>query len=315
MEEKIRLGISSCLLGNKVRYDGQDKLDKYLRDTLGKFVEWVPVCPEVECGLTVPREAMRLVGKIESPRLLTQKTKIDYTDKMLSWADAKLKELEKLELCGFVFKSKSPSSGMKNIKVYAENGGPAVKKGVGIFAAEFMKRFPSVPVEEDGRLNDPPLRENFIDKVYTYKRWRKMLSESKKPAALINFHSDHKLLIMSHSPAHLYKMGPMLGSEKITSETFDKYFAMLMESLSLKSTVSKNVNVLQHAAGYFKKLISSDDKKELQKIIDNYHKHLLPLSATLILFDHYINKYDMTYLKRQCFFNPYPEELGLRNYL
>lgn len=315
MEEKIKLGISSCLLGNKVRYDGQDKLDKYLRDTLGKFVEWLPVCPETECGLSVPREAMRLVGKIDNPRLITQKTKIDYTDKMLSWADAKLKELEKLELCGFVFKSKSPSSGMKNVKVYSENGGPAVKKGVGLFAAAFMKRFPDIPVEEDGRLNDPPLKENFIDKVYTYSRWKKMLAESRKPAALINFHSDHKLLIMAHSPTHLYKMGPLLGAGKITAETFDQYFAMLMESLSLKSTVSKNVNVLMHAAGYFKKLISSEDKKELQKIILDYHKKLLPLSAALVLLMHYINKYNIAYLKRQCFFTPYPEELGLRNYL
>ena len=169
MEAKVRIGISSCLLGENVRYDGGHKLDHYLVETLGKYIEWVPICPEVEYGLSVPREAMRLVGDPESPRLVTLSTGIDHTDGMHAWANKKLKDLEKSDLCGFIFKSRSPSSGYKGVKVHSSSGMPA-RMGTGIFAAAFIKHFPLVPVEDDERLHDPQLRENFIEQIFVFQR-------------------------------------------------------------------------------------------------------------------------------------------------
>jgi uncharacterized protein YbbK (DUF523 family) len=194
VNDRIKLGISSCLLGENVRYDGGHKLDRYLRDIVGQFVEWVPVCPEVECGLSIPREAMRLVGDIENPRLVTARTGIDHTERMKKWAKQKLEQLEKEDLCGFVFKSKSPSSGMRGIKVYNKAGIPS-KKGIGIFAKAFMERFTLMPVEDEGRLNDAGLRENFIERIFVYNRWKNLTKNNPNISGLVDFHTDHKWLI------------------------------------------------------------------------------------------------------------------------
>ena len=175
MENVIKIGISSCLLGQNVRYDGGHKLDRYLRDTLGQFVQWVPVCPEVESGLPVPRDAMHLTVKSGETRLVTIRTGIDHTERMLMWADGRLSELEKLDLCGFVFKSRSPSSGMQGVKVYSPSGA-VVHKASGLFAGAFMKRFPHIPAEDEGRLKDPGLRENFIERVFAY--WASLQCDS-----------------------------------------------------------------------------------------------------------------------------------------
>ena len=175
---KMRLGISRCLLGDNVRYDGGNALDRYLRDTLGLYVEYVPVCPEAECGLGIPREAMRLTGDPKRPRLVTRRTGIDHTDRMESWARGRVAELAKENLCGFVFKSDSPSSGMERVKVYDNQGAPK-KIGVGIFARIFMERFPLLPVEEEGRLHDPVLRESFIERIFTCKRYAEAMAEAK----------------------------------------------------------------------------------------------------------------------------------------
>src|SRR5512135_121000 len=173
--EKIKLGVSSCLLGEKVRYDGGHKLDHYITETLGRYVDWVPVCPEVEYGLPVPREAMHLSGTAEAPRLVGSRTGVDHTDGMNMWARQRLDELEKERLCGFIFKSRSPSSGMRGVKVYGGSGRPS-NSGIGIFAAAFMQRFPLVPVEDEGRLHDPSLRENFIERVFVLRRWKQVSS-------------------------------------------------------------------------------------------------------------------------------------------
>lgn len=174
MKSKIKIGISSCLLGEKVRYDGGHKLDHYLHDTLGRFVQWIPVCPEVECGLPVPREAMRLVGDPDSPRLMTRTGRVDHTPRMMKWARKRLKELEGEDLSGFIFKSRSPSSGLRRVKVYGPSGTPSAK-GTGIFARAFINRFPVVPVEDDERLHNPQLRENFIERLFVYRRWKDIL--------------------------------------------------------------------------------------------------------------------------------------------
>jgi len=315
MEMKIRLGISACLLGEEVRYDGGHKHDRYLTDTLGRYVEYVPVCPEVEAGFGIPREAMRLEGDPNAPHLVTRRTKRDLTESMLAWAKKRALELEGQDLCGFIFKSRSPSSGMERIAVYNEKGMP-VKKGIGLFARVFMDHFPLVPVEEEGRLHDPKLRENFIECVFVLKRWRECLSRGKSRRGLINFHTNHKLLILSHSPKHYQMMGSLVGQAKTFTldELYESYQGMLMEALRLKTTIKKNANVLQHMMGYFKKELSSDEKQELLEIIALYREVHVPLIVPITLMNHYIRKYDQPYLKEQYYLQPHPIELQLRNH-
>ena len=315
MEMRIRLGISACLLGEKVRYDGGHKLDRYLTDTLGRYVEYVPVCPEAEAGFGIPREAMHLEGDPNAPRLVTRQTKQDLTEPMLAWAKKRVLELEAQGLCGFVFKSRSPSSGMERVPVYNEKGMPA-KKGVGLFARTFMDHFPLLPVEDEGRLHDPKLRENFIECVFVFKRWREALSRGKSRRGLINFHTKHKLLILSHSPKHYRMMGRLVGQAKAFAldELYLTYQRLLLEALRLKTTVKKNTDVLQHMMGYFKKQLSSDEKQELIEIIGLYREGYVPLIVPVTLMNHYIRKYDQPYLKEQYYLQPHPVELQLRNH-
>jgi len=316
MENKIKLGISSCLLGEKVRYDGGHKLDPYLRETLGQYVTWLPVCPEVEYGLSVPREAMHLVGTEEGPRLMTTHTGVDHTDGMRRWAGQRINELEKEDLCGFVFKSKSPSSGMRGVKVYNPSGIP-VRTGVGIFAGAFMEHFPLLPVEDDGRLQDPALRENFIERVFVFRRWKKFQDDGIKIKGLVSFHTDHKLLILSHSVRHYRTLGSMVAGAKYyePEKLHSEYIYDLMAGLKFLSTVKKNTNVLHHILGYFKKMISSGEKQELLEVIENYHKGYVPLIVPVTLIRHYVRKYGEQYLARQHYLNPHPVELMLRNHV
>lgn len=316
MAEKIKLGISSCLLGEHVRYDGSHKLDYYLVDTLGKYVQWVPVCPEVESGLPVPREAMRLVGDPRFPRLLTRKSGIDHTERMLTWLQRKFWELEKENLCGFIFKSRSPSSGIKGVKVYTPAGMPG-RTGKGIFGGGFIERFPLVPAEDDGRLHDPDLRENFIERVFVFKRWQDLLDKGAHPGGLVEFHTRHKLMIMAHSQKHYRQLGRSVADAKKLQrkELLSHYITLLMDALKLIATVKKNTNVLMHITGYFKKQLSSDEKKELLDVIENYHKGLVPLIVPVVLINHYVRKYDEPYLKTQYYLKPSPVELMLRNHV
>ena len=312
----IKLGISSCLLGEAVRWNGTHKLDRFLVDTLGKFVEYIPVCPEVECGFSIPREPFRLVGDPSSPRLVTSRTKIDYTERMTDWACKRVRELEKEDLCGFIFKSKSPSSGMEAVKVYNEKGVP-VKKGVGVFARAFMEHFPLLPVEDDGRLHDPKLRENFIERIFAFKRWRERLDQKQSRGGLVDFHTRHKMLILSHSPEHYRVMGRLVARAKEVppKELYEGYQKLFMEALRLKTTPKKNANVLNHILGYFKESLSGDEKQELLEIIDLYRQGTVPLIVPVTLINHYVRKYDQPYLKEQYYLYPHPLELQLRNHV
>ena len=316
MENKIKLGISSCLIGEKVRYDGGHKLDHYLKETLGQYVDWLPVCPEVEYGLPVPREAMHLVVTEEGPRLVTSRTGMDHTEGMRRWAGQRLNELGNEGLCGFIFKSRSPSSGMRGVKVYNPSGIP-VRRGVGIFAGAFMERFPLIPVEDDGRLQNPALRENFIERVFVFRRWKEFQGRSGKIKDLVSFHTDHKLLILSHSIKHYRGLGNMVASAKRyrPEKLHFEYIGNLMEGLKLLSTTKKNTDVLNHMLGYFKKMISSDEKQELLEVIENYHGGLVPLIVPVTVIKHYVRKYGEKYLARQHYLNPHPAELMLRNHV
>lgn len=315
MTDKIRIGVSSCLLGLKVRYDGGHKYDPFLVCTLGEFVEYVPVCPEVEAGFPIPREAFHLVGPSDAPRLVTQKTGIDVTERMKQWADHRLKELEAEDLCGFIFKSRSPSSGMERVKVYNDSG-MAEKTGVGIFARAFMDRFPWVPVEEDGRLQDIVLRENFIVRIFAYRRWKEWMAGKPSVSRLVEFHSRHKLLLMAHSPVIARDLGKRVagGRTKTPALLYDDYLRQFLEALTFKATVKKNTNVLMHMMGYFKKQLSADEKQELLRAIENYRLGYIPLLVPLVLIQHYVRKYGQMYLKEQYYLDPHPLELKLRNH-
>lgn len=322
--KKIRLGISSCLLGNPVRFDGGHKKDQWLVNTLGEYVEYIPVCPEVEMGLPIPRETLRLVGNPEDPRLVTTKTYQDHTTQMKEFSARRIAELEHEHLCGFVFKRASPSSGMERVKVYkdvdpkeAKNAGAPSLKGVGVFARAFMEHFPLLPVEEEGRLGDPNLRENFIERIFVMQRWRDLLEQPFTLGKLVEFHTRHKLLIMSHSVVHYRAMGKLVaqGKQVAPEELIEQYQTELLTALKIRATVKKHTNVLQHIAGYFKKKLSADEKQELQEIIERYHARLVPLIVPLTLCNHYVRKYGEEYLASQWYLNPHPVELKLRNHV
>lgn len=259
---------------------------------------------------------MRLVGDPEAPRLVTGKTGIDHTAGMLKWAGNRLKELEQERLCGFIFKSRSPSSGIRGIKVYSRTGLPG-KTGAGIFGGAFQKHFPLLPAEDDGRLRDPSLRENFIERIFVFKRWQEFLLSGSALKDLVSFHAKHKLLIMAHSPKHYSALGRLVAGAKGKNrkKLVEEYIAILMDGLRMLATVKKNTNVLMHGMGYFKKRISGDEKRELRELIKNYHRGLIPLVVPVTLLNHYVRKFDEPYLKHQYYLNSHSVELMLRNHV
>jgi uncharacterized protein YbgA (DUF1722 family)/uncharacterized protein YbbK (DUF523 family) len=315
MMQKPRVGISSCLLGENVRYDGGHKLDHYLRDILGRYVEFVPVCPEVECGMGIPREAVRLVSVSGSIRLMTFRTNRDMTERMRSWMGERLKELADLSLCGFIFKSRSPSSGLRSIKVYTETG--VRNNGIGMFAQGFLEHLRPVPVEDDGRLHDDWLRENFIERIFVMHRWYELIAAGKSLNRLMDFHACHKYLLMAHCPKTLKQLGALLaqGKDYELDQLYDTYLGALSPALQKIATVKKNTNVLLHIMGYFKKDLSTDEKAEMKETIDRYHEGLVPLLVPITLINHYVRKYRPVYLTHQIYLNPHPLELMLRNHV
>lgn len=315
MMQPVKIGVSACLLGEHVRYDGGHKHDRYITDTLGEYFSFISVCPEAECGLPIPREAMRLEGDPLAPRLITRQTRVDKTEQMLTYCSAKVNELANEELCGFIFKKDSPSSGLFRVKVY--NNGQARKVGSGLFAAAMARRFVLLPMEEEGRLNDPAIRENFIERVFSYRRWKDFAASSPSVGRLVEFHTGNKLLLMAHSPQIYREMGALVAhaSEVELRDLLPRYEELFMRGLALHATVKKNTNVLQHIMGYFKQQLSPGEKAELLEVIGQYHDHLLPLIVPLTLLRHYIGKYDQQYLKRQLYLSPHPSQLMLRNHV
>jgi len=318
MPASLRLGVSACLLGRSVRYDGGHKRDAYIVDTLGRHVTFVPVCPEVEAGFGVPREPMRLMGKPEAPCLVTTKTRVELTERMRAFAARRVEELADENLAGYLFKSKSPSCGFSRTKVYTEQG-MAVPRGVGLFARAFMDRFPLVPVEDEGRLHDPGLREAFIEKLFTLARFREALAGDGAGgllARLIGFTADHKLLLMAHSPELARQIGRLTAGakERPVEAVLAAYEALLMHALDRPATPAKHVNVLQHIMGYFKKVLTADAKAELLEAIAAYRQGSLPRLVPVTLLLHYARHYNVAYLRGQVYLHPRPLELTLRNH-
>lgn len=314
MSNPINVAVSSCLLGEMVRYDGGHKHDHYITDTLGRFFTFVPVCPEVGCGLPIPREAMRLEGDPEEPRLVTVRTRIDLTDQMRDYCHRKVLELEKADLCGYIFKKGSPSSGLYRVKVY--NRGVPAKTGRGLFADAFVRHFPLVPVEEEGRLYDMGIRENFIERVFAFRAWKDFLAGTREMGSLVAFHTARKLQVMAHSPEIYREMGRLvaLGKAMAREELLDRYQELMMRALTLHATIKKNSNVLSHIMGYFKRQLTADEKAELLEVLGSYHDGLVPLIVPVTLLRHYVRKYNQEYLKKQTYLSPHPMELMLRNH-
>jgi uncharacterized protein YbgA (DUF1722 family)/uncharacterized protein YbbK (DUF523 family) len=312
----LRLGISRCLLGDEVRFDGGHKKDSFLTDVFGRYVEWVPVCPEVEAGLGTPREAMRLVGDPQGPRLVTIKSGTDHTRALESMTTNRITQLMELDLSGYVFKKGSPSCGIERVRIYNEHGMPN-RNGVGLFARAFIEQFPLIPVEEEGRLCEPTLRENFIERVFCYRRWQNLVQSGMTRQALVQFHTIHKYLLLAHSPQQNEVLGRLVGQahQHHLKELAYRYGELFMKALAVKATVRKHVNVLQHILGYFKERLGAHEYAELLGVIGDYHHGLTPLIVPLTLIKHYVQIFDVSYIRDQVYLNPHPKELMLRNHV
>jgi uncharacterized protein YbgA (DUF1722 family)/uncharacterized protein YbbK (DUF523 family) len=314
--EEIRIGISSCLLGHKVRYDGGHKKDSLVTGALSQFMTFVAVCPEVEVGMPVPRPAVRLVRLGGLVRLVDPRHGVDHTDSMSSWSEAKARELAKLDLSGFILKKDSPSCGMERVKVYSEKG-PGVRDGVGLFAQALLRHLPLLPVEEEGRLNDARLRENFVERVFAYRRLRSLFAARWTVGDLVHFHTAEKLLLLAHEPKSYRALGQLVAGAKQLPrvEVESRYGEIYMRSLRVLATKGKNANVLLHMAGYFKDLLGRDEKAELHELIADYRRGLVPLVVPLTLTRHYVRRYGSAYLDGQAYLEPHPKELMLRNHV
>ena len=312
----IRIGVSSCLLGEAVRFDGGHKRDTFLTGTFGRFVEWVPVCPEVECGLGTPRASMRLVRVDSDVRLVTVKTGIDLTDRMVEYARRRVAQLASEDLCGYVLKKDSPSCGLERVKIYDGQGVPA-KSGRGVFAAALLDAFPNLPLEEEGRLSDPRLRENFVERVFGYWRLRGLFTGRWNPGALVRFHTAHKLILMAHSPDAYRQLGRLAaGAGSIPRKEMERRYTLgFMAALAALATPRRHANVLQHMVGYFKVRLDRDSKTELLAAIDDYRRELVPLIVPMTLLRHHVRIHNVAYLAGQLYLEPHPKELMLRNHV
>jgi uncharacterized protein YbgA (DUF1722 family)/uncharacterized protein YbbK (DUF523 family) len=314
---RIRLGVSACLLGQEVRFDGGHKRDEFLLNTLGRYVEWVPVCPEVEVGLGVPRETLRLVDHPENPRLVAPKSGQDHTKAMQTWAHKRLKQLANLNLHGYILKKNSPSCGLFRVKVYNDNPMPA-QSGQGIFAQELVKRLPLLPVEEEGRLRDARLRENFIERIFAYHRWTHLCQARATPQGLVAFHTTHKLTLMAHSPRAQNELGRLVAQagRRRLSAVLGEYGRGFMEALSVLATNRKHANVLFHLMGFLKDHLGREDKAEVVQVIEDYRQGLVPLIVPITLLRHHLRRHPVPdWVHQQVYLNPYPKELWLRNHV
>ena len=315
-ERPIRIGISACLLGQQVRFDGGHKRDPFLTDTFGRFVEWLGVCPEVECGLETPRPAMRLVRIDGGTRLLTVKTGVDLTGQMERYADQRVAALEGTDLSGYVLKKDSPSCGLERVKIYDGHGVPA-RSGRGLFASKLVERFPNLPVEEEGRLSDPRLRDNFVERVFAYWRLRGLFSGHWTPGAVVGFHTAHKLSLMAHSVDAYRRLGRLVAEVgTATRGEFERqYTTAFMAALTKIATPRRHANVMQHMVGYFKDRLDRDSRAELLAAVDDYRRELVPLIVPMTLLRHHVRVHAVDYLAGQVYLDPHPKELMLRNHV
>jgi uncharacterized protein YbgA (DUF1722 family)/uncharacterized protein YbbK (DUF523 family) len=310
---KPKLGVSACLMGVEVRYNGGHKQSQLCTGQLSEYFDFVPACPEVAVGMGIPREAIRLVGDPESPQAIgSVHPELNVTQALADYGTHMAMQMD--DLCGYIFMQKSPSCGLERVKVYQDNGLPAAN-GRGIYAQAFCASQPDLPVEEDGRLNDPVLRENFITRVFAYADWQALLKTGLTRSALTNFHARYKYQLMANNPAQYRMLGKMLGSmaKADADEIGPRYFSELMVALKRCATRGTHTNVLQHLNGYFKKSMSPDDRQEMQRLIGQYRRGVVPLVVPMTLIKHHLRQHPDPYVAQQVYLQPHPENLSLRN--
>jgi len=297
-----------------VRWDGGHKRDPFLVDTLGRFVEWVPVCPEVELGLPVPRDTLRLEGRGRDVRMIMTATGDDHTDGMRAWAQRRLRELAKADLSGYVLKRGSPSCGMERVRVYGVRGTPA-RTGRGLFAEALLARLPLLPVEEEGRLSDERVREGFIERVFAYRRLRDFFGGRWTLGGLVAFHTAHKLQIMAHSVEAYGRLGRIVARAKgvARARLEETYASGFMEALAVPATTRRHTNVLQHMLGYLRRDLATAERRELAGLVEDYRRGLVPLIVPIVLLRHHVNRLAVAYLQGQTYLEPHPKELMIRN--
>jgi len=314
--DRVRVVVSACLLGQEVRFDGGHKRDAFLVETLGRFVEFVPICPEFELGLGVPRETLRLERHAERIRLIAPGSRTDHTAAMRAYARQRVAALAREHLSGYVLKKNSPSCGMGRVRIYGPNGMPS-RDGRGLFAEALIERFPHLPVEEEGRLNDPRIRENFIERLFAHRRLQNFFAGRWTHGGLVAFHTRHKLELLTHSPRIYAELGRTVaeGRGRERAELREDYEAAFMSALALIPTPARHVNVLRHIAGYCRDRLDSAGRRELAALIEDYHRALVPLVVPITLIRHYVRLFDIAYLKGQVYLEPHPRELMLRNHV
>jgi len=316
LEPPIRVGVSACLLGENVRFDGGHKRDLFLLSSLGKFVEWVPVCPEVELGLGTPRETLRLERRGGRVHLIAPKSGIDHTAGMGFYAARRVKQLAQEDLSGYVLKKNSPSCGMERVRLYDENAVPA-RTGRGLFAEALLARFPNLPVEEEGRLGDMRLRENFVERVFAYRRLKNLLSGRWSHGRLVAFHAAHKLQLMAHSPKQYGELGRLVaqGKQMARDTLRQTYETAFMAALHVNATPRRHANVLQHMLGYLSSSLTAWERQEILGAIDDHRRGLVPLIVPITLIRHHVDRLGVAYLQGQVYLQPHPKELMLRNHV
>jgi len=311
---KIPVGISACLCGDEVRFDGSHTRDRYLMEVLGPYVRWVKTCPEEGAGLGTPRESLRLVRTPNGVRMVGNRSTTDVTERIDGYSDARLEELRGERLRGYVLKKSSPSCGMERVRIYDDKGVPS-RDGVGLFARALIARYPNLPVEEEGRLRDPRLRENFVTRIFAYDRWINLRGGDPRPRDIVAFHTQHKMLVLAHSPEHYARMGPLVaqaGSLPMP-ELLDRYEDELMGALARIASPGRHANTLEHLAGYLKRDLEVDDKRELHDAIRAFREGQLPLVAPLMLLYHHFRHLRDDWVDAQVYLQPYPAELALRS--
>ncbi|CAH1524561.1 conserved hypothetical protein [Vibrio jasicida] len=313
MESSIKVGISSCVLGERVRFDSGHKISNFVTKELDGYFSFVPVCPEVGVGMSVPRPTIRLVSNEERIALVeTKNPDNDHTDNMLTYSENKVNELQSERLCGYIVCAKSPTCGMERVKVYSKNN--AAKEGIGLYTRTLMEKMPWLPVEEDGRLNDPVLKENFITRIYCLNDFYESMGGEPTRGKIIAFHSRYKLTLMAHHPESYRSLGRLVAdvASYEIDDFFNEYRLGLMKALQNRASRKNNTNVLMHLQGYFKRSLTGKEREELATVISDYRTGLLPLLAPLTLIKHYLNTYPDEYLQQQKYLEPYPQEMRLR---
>jgi len=313
---RLRLGVSSCLLGHEVRYNGGHARNRFVVEVLERWFDWVPVCPEVEIGMGTPRPTVRLEADKDKVRMLCPSTGEDFSSRMRDYSRKRVRELMGVDLDGYILKRGSPSCGMERIKVYGD-ANVNRRDGVGLFAEILMNRWPTLPVEEEGRLNDADIRENFIERVFCRNRWRNLVERGLTRRRIVAFHTAHKLLMRAHNEAGYRRMGRLVASagQISDSELYSQYEQELSLVMRTRATKKKHRNVLQHSAGYLKRALEPAEKREISNAIDDYAAGLLPLVVPLTLLRFNIKKHGIEYLSGQLYFDPHPKELMLRNHV